>query len=451
MCRWGATDRRLGDGGQQPVVHGPRLDRGDPQAGEPARRPPRRARDRPGRGAGGRVAIGPDVDPGQRPARGAPPSRRRASPSTRSSGRLSAGPRVVGMMQNAQRESHPFCTFRKARVRPGRARGVVGAGRGRPPPRMLHDLLRGPVGRARQGGHRRPRELGRRSGWRRSPTRRPGPRRAPRLASRRLLRSASTVSAQVLTTCTSAASGAVSTCPASRRASRISAGVRLAHLAAQEAHREARRGAQPGRPLEGAAGREREGHGHEGGRLGAQDGAAQPAHRQARRAGGGDLGLAEPRLRAHHQAHARRCALLGGEGRRQRRIASRVDQEALPGGDLVHGFRERYQPPQPRQRAWPDWRAALRATRGADPGGAPRRRRRARGAPARSRPPPPPPPRARPPSRPGCPGAPVDEPLVQGHGHGRRGHGARGARTRTRARDPRPRPARPPSACPPRR
>ena len=57
----GCDDRRLGDGGQEPVVHGPRLDRGDPQADEPADRAHGAHEVRQG-GAGGRVAIGPDVD-----------------------------------------------------------------------------------------------------------------------------------------------------------------------------------------------------------------------------------------------------------------------------------------------------------------------------------------------------------------------------------------------------
>src|SRR5680860_842843 len=58
---------------------------------------------------------------------GCPSARRRpASASTRSSGRLSAPPRVVGMMQNAHRESQPFWTFRNARVRPaGRTRAFL--------------------------------------------------------------------------------------------------------------------------------------------------------------------------------------------------------------------------------------------------------------------------------------------------------------------------------------
>ena len=232
------------------------------------------------------------------------PSRRRASASTRSSGRLSAAPRVVGMMQNAQRESHPFCTFRKARVRPG-ARGASSAqAPGRPPPRMLHDLLRGAVGGAGHVVTDGP------ANWPASrftaqPDTNTRPRRAPRLASRRLLRSASTVSAQVLTTCTSAASGAVSTCPASRRASRMSAA--SAWLTLQPRNRTEKRVAVLTRPPPRGRRRPRAPGTRPRGRPSRRAGWRAPSRHtvQARRAGGGDLTLAEPGLRAHHQAHAR--------------------------------------------------------------------------------------------------------------------------------------------------
>ena len=60
--------------------------------------------------------------------------RRRPSARIRAIGRLSARPRVVGMMQKAQRESQPFCTFRNARVRPGAAGASSAQAVVRPPP-----------------------------------------------------------------------------------------------------------------------------------------------------------------------------------------------------------------------------------------------------------------------------------------------------------------------------
>ena len=140
----------------------------------------------------------------------------------RAIGRLSARPRVVGMMQKAHSESQPFCTFRKARVRPG-ARGASSA----------QAVVRPPPSSSTISAAARSAEPGRvvtpgPPNWAAfrftaQPETKTRPRRAPRLASRRLLRSASTVRAQVLTTWTSAASGTVSTWPASRSASRIRA------------------------------------------------------------------------------------------------------------------------------------------------------------------------------------------------------------------------------------
>ena len=132
----GCDDRRLGDGGQQVVVHGARLDRGDPQADEPADRAhgPHEAGQA---GAGGRVAIGPDVDARSAPARGAP---RPAAGGRRASTPLQrpALGRAAGGGDDAERAARvaPVLHLQEGPRAPG-ARGASSAqAPGRPPPRM---------------------------------------------------------------------------------------------------------------------------------------------------------------------------------------------------------------------------------------------------------------------------------------------------------------------------